>query len=120
MLDAGPDADGPHAPDRLEPDPPADDVDHHQAAEVKALGRPPPQCSTAVAAFGLRRGSPPGDDSAACGNTHPGSGSSSRARRPRIVAGRLPCTPHALAWSPGLPSGVLLGNTLCEASAFRR
>src|SRR6058998_861024 len=45
MLDAGPDADGPHAPDRLELDPPADDVDHHQAAEVKALGRPP-QCST--------------------------------------------------------------------------
>src|SRR5262249_11490618 len=40
------------------------------------------------------------------------------APRSRIAAGRPPCIPHALAWSPGLLSGVPLGNTRCEASAF--
>src|SRR5262249_59086301 len=34
------------------------------------------------------------------------------------ASGQPPCPPHVLAWSPGLPSSVLLlGNTLCEASA---
>src|SRR5262249_7393065 len=60
----------------------------------------------------------PCDDSAVCGSTRPESDSSCHAPRSRIAAGRPPCIPHALAWSPGLLSGVPLGNTRCEASAF--
>ena len=38
MFDAGPDADGADAPDRLQLDPAAGYVHHHQAAEMKAFG----------------------------------------------------------------------------------
>src|SRR5262252_3731150 len=60
----------------------------------------------------------PYDDSVTDGNTRPGSGSSSHVLQPGIVAGRPPCIPHALVWSPGLLSGVPLGDTRCEASPF--
>ena len=38
MFDAGPDADGADAPDRLQLDPAAGHVHRHEAAEVKAFG----------------------------------------------------------------------------------